>query len=326
MSLDPDAERLLEMIRASGRPAIQSLSPQEAREVYRASRKALTPDPPDVAQVDDLVAPGPGGAIPLRMYRGLSSSGKLPVLVFFHGGGFCIGDLDTHDYVCRYIANRTGCAVISVGYRLAPEHKFPAAVDDCFAAVSWAGEQAQMLEIDRGRFAVGGDSAGGNLSAVMSHMARDGDLLPIRFQMLLYPSVEMSMRHPSYRLDFSRLPLSLETVRYFHGHYLRDERDQADWRASPLRAATFRGLAPAFILTAGYDPLRDEGAEYARMLEENDVPTTFVHMSDQMTRLGSWYGWLNARADLAAVDEGYGRVDDDLLALLDAVVHFHLRA
>jgi len=183
-----------------------------------------------------------------------------------------------------------------------------------------------MLEIDRGRFAVGGDSAGGNLSAVMSHMARDGDLLPICFQMLLYPSVEMSMRHPSYRLDFSRLPLSLETVRYFHGHYLRDERDQADWRASPLRAATFRGLAPAFILTAGYDPLRDEGAEYARMLEENDVPTTFVHMSDQMTRLGSWYGWLNARADLAAVDEGYGRVDDDLLALLDAVVHFHLRA
>ena len=138
MSLDPDAERLLEMIRASGRPAIQSLSPQEAREVYRASRKALTPDPPDVAQVDDLVAPGPGGAIPLRMYRGLSSSGKLPVLVFFHGGGFCIGDLDTHDYVCRYIANRAGCAVISVNYRLAPEHKFPAAVDDCVAAVTRA--------------------------------------------------------------------------------------------------------------------------------------------------------------------------------------------
>jgi len=282
MSLDPDAERLLEMIRASGRPAIQSLSPQEAREVYRASRKALTPDPPDVAQVDDLVAPGPGGAIPLRMYRGLGSSGKLPVLVFFHGGGFCIGDLDTHDYVCRYIANRAGCAVISVSV----------------AAVSWAGEQAQMLEIDRGRFAVGGDSAGGNLSAVMSHMARDGDLLPIRFQMLLYPSVEMSMRHSSYRLDFSRLPLSLETVRYFHGHYLRDERDQADWRASPLRAATFRGLAPAFILTAGYDPLRDEGAEYARMLEENDVPTTFVHMSDQM------HGFLTMGRIVRAADMG----------------------
>ena len=281
MSLDPDAERVLEMIRASGRPAIQSLSPQEAREVYRAS-KALTPDPPDVAQVDDLVAPGPGGAIPLRMYRGLGSSGKLPVLVFFHGGGFCIGDLDTHDYVCRYIANRAGCAVISVSV----------------AAVSWAGEQAQMLEIDRGRFAVGGDSAGGNLSAVMSHMARDGDLLPIRFQMLLYPSVEMSMRHSSYRLDFSRLPLSLETVRYFHGHYLRDERDQADWRASPLRAATFRGLAPAFILTAGYDPLRDEGAEYARMLEENDVPTTFVHMSDQM------HGFLTMGRIVPAADMG----------------------
>jgi len=232
----------------------------------------------------------------LRMYRGLGSSGALPVLVFFHGGGFCIGDLDTHDYVCRKIANNAGCAVISVDYRLAPEHRFPAAVEDCAAAVDWVGKQAQLLGIDRGRIAVGGDSAGGNLSAVMSHMARDGDLPPVCFQMLLYPSVEMSMRHPSYRLDFSRLPLTPEAVRYFHGHYLRDERDQADWRASPLRAATFRGLAPAFILTVGYDPLRDEGAEYARLLEENDVATTFVHMSDQM------HGFLTMGRVIGAAD------------------------
>ena len=296
MSLDPDAELVLGMIRASGRPPVQALSPQQAREVYRASRKAVTPEPPDVAQVDDLAAPGPGGAMALRMYRGLGSSGTLPVLVFFHGGGFCIGDLDTHDYVCHKIANSAGCAVISVDYRLAPEHRFPAAVEDCAAAVDWVGKQAQLLGIDRGRIAVGGDSAGGNLSAVMSHMARDGDLPPVCFQMLLYPSVEMSMRHPSYRLDFSRLPLTPEAVRYFHGHYLRDERDQADWRASPLRAATFRGLAPAFILTAGYDPLRDEGAEYARLLEENDVATTFVHMSDQM------HGFLTMGRVIGAAD------------------------
>jgi acetyl esterase len=172
--------------------------------------------------------------------------------------------------------------VISVEYRLAPEHKFPAAVEDCAAAVGWVNKNAPILGLDGARLAVGGDSAGGNVAAVMAHMARDGGLPWLCFQMLLYPSVEMSMRHASYRRDFSRLPLNAEAVRYFHNHYLRDESDQADWRASPLRASVFKGLAPAFILTAGYDPLRDEGAEYAALLEQNDVPTTFVHMSDQM--------------------------------------------
>jgi acetyl esterase len=283
MSLDPDAETVIAMIAAAGRPPFQSLQPHEAREVYRASRKALSPDPPDVAHVEDLAAPGPGGSIPLRHYRGRGTSGKLPVLTFMHGGGYCIGDLDTHDYVCRKLANSAQCAVISVDYRLAPEHKFPAGVDDCAAATAWVGKQAQMLGVDASRLAVGGDSAGGNLSAVLAHMARDGDLPRICFQMLLYPSVELSMRHPSYRNpDFARLPLNLEAVRWFHGHYVQDANDMADPRASPIRSQSFQGLAPAFILTAGYDPLRDEGAEYARVLEENNVPTTFVHMSDQL--------------------------------------------
>jgi acetyl esterase len=283
MSLDPDAERVLAMIAAARRPPIQLLQPHEAREGYRLSRNALTPDPPDVAHVEALTAAGPGGPIPLRVYRGLGTSGKLPGLVFMHGGGFCIGDLDTHDYVCRKLANSAQCAVISVAYRLAPEHKFPAAVEDGVAAATWVGKHAEMFGLDPARLAVGGDSAGGNLSAVLAHMARDGDLPRICFQMLLYPSLEMSMRHPSYRQpDFARLPLNLEAVRWFHGHYLQDAHDMADPRASPLRARSFQGLAPAFILTAGYDPLRDEGAEYARLLEQNNVPTTFVHMSDQM--------------------------------------------
>ncbi len=283
MALDPDAETVLAMIAAAERPPFQSLQPHEAREVYRASRTALSPDPPDVAHVGDLAAPGPGGSIPLRHYRGIGTSGKLPVLTFMHGGGYCIGDLDTHDYVCRKLANSAQCAVISVDYRLAPEHKFPAGVEDCAAAAAWVSKQAQMLEIDPARLAVGGDSAGGNLSAVLAHMARDGDLPRMCFQMLLYPSVELSMRHPSYRNpEFSRLPLNLEAVRWFHGHYVQDARDMADPRASPIRSRSFQGLAPAFILTAGYDPLRDEGAEYARLLEENNVPTTFVHMSDQL--------------------------------------------
>jgi acetyl esterase/lipase len=282
MSLDPDAERVLAMIAAAGRLPIQALPLQDAREGYRASRKALTPDPPHVAHVEEVTAPVPNGSIPLRHYRGLGTSGKLPVLMFMHGGGFCIGDRDTHDYVCRKIANGAQCGVISVEYRLAPEHKFPTAIEDCAAAVHWASKQAQMLGIDQQRLAVGGDSAGGNASAVLAHMARDGDVPRLCFQMLLYPSVEMSMRHASHRLDFSRLPLNFEAVRYFHSHYLRNPVDAADWRASPLRARSFKGLAPAFVLTVGYDPLRDEGAEYARLLEENGVPTTFVHMSDQM--------------------------------------------
>jgi acetyl esterase len=298
MALDPDAERVLAMIAAAGRPPIQSLRPQEAREGYRLSRRVLTPDAPEVAHVEEITAPGAAGPIPLRKYRGLGTSGKLPALIFMHGGGFCIGDRDTHDYVCRKIANHAGCAVISVEYRLAPEHKFPAAIEDCAAAVSWVAKKAQMLGLDAARLAVGGDSAGGNVSAVMAHMARDGDLPHLRFQMLLYPSVEMSMRHASYHRDFSCLPLNAEAVRYFHNHYLRDASDQADWRASPLRASVFKGLAPAFILTAGYDPLRDEGAEYAHLLEESDVPTTFLHMSDQM------HGFLTMGRIIRAADTG----------------------
>jgi acetyl esterase len=283
MSLDPEAENVLSLIKASGRPRTETLTPLQARELYRASCRALAPAPPDFARVRDLSASGPAGDIPLRLYaRRASAVERLPVLVYIHGGGYCIGDLDTHDYICRKLAIDAACAVIATDYRLAPENKFPAAVEDCAAVLRWVAAHATALSIDARYLAVGGDSAGGNLSAVMAHMARDNDLPPICFQMLLYPGVEMSMRHPSYRLDFSRFPLSVDTVRYFQNHYLRDERDEADWRASPLRAPRFTGLAPAFVLTAGYDPLRDEGAEYARILEANDVPTTFVHMSDQM--------------------------------------------
>ena len=204
------------------------------------------------------------------------------MLVFYHGGGYVIGDLDTHDYVCRKFANAVGCAVVSVDYRLAPEHKFPAAVEDSAAALRWVVDQAKALSIDPTRVAVGGDSAGGNLSANMAHMARNGDVPQVCFQVLLYPGTDMSMSQASYQKDFSQFPLSLESCRYFLGHYLRGDQDKIDWRASPLLAPDFRGLAPAFVLTAGYDPIADEGIEYAHKLKNNDVPVTMVHMSDQM--------------------------------------------
>lgn len=283
MSLDPDNQKILDMMKAAGHPPVNELQPDEARKMYRASRRALQPELPDVAELRDLSAPGTASDIPLRLYRGMGTrTGPLPVLVFYHGGGYVIGDLDTHDYVCRKIANVARCCVIAVDYRLAPEHKFPAAVEDAAAALHWIVQEAQNLSIDPSRVAVGGDSAGGNLSANMAHLSRDGEVPPLCFQMLLYPGTDMSMSQPSYQRDFTRFPLSIEAIEYFIGHYLRDRSDYTDPRAAPLLATNFKQLAPAFVLTAGYDPLADEGMAYARKLEDNGVPVTLVHMSDQM--------------------------------------------
>jgi acetyl esterase len=283
VSLDPDDQKVLDMMKAAGRPPVHELQPQEARTMYRASRGALQPELPEVGEVRDLAAPGPASDIPLRLYRGMGTRPEpLPVLIFYHGGGYVIGDLDTHDYVCRKIVNVAQCCVISVDYRLAPEHKFPAAIEDSAAALRWIVKEAQSLSIDPARVAVGGDSAGGNLSANMAHLARDGEVPPLCFQMLLYPGTDMSMSQPSYRRDFTQFPLSIQAIEYFIGHYLRDKNDYIDPRAAPLLAKNFEGLAPAFVLTAGQDPLADEGIAYARKLEDNDVPVTLVHMSDQM--------------------------------------------
>lgn len=281
--LDPDNQRVLDLIKAAGRPPITQLDAVQAREVYRAGRAYFQPDPIEVAAIRDIQVAGATGEIPARYYRGLGApDAQSPVLVFYHGGGYVIGDLDTHDHVCRKLANEAGCVVISVDYRLAPEHKFPAAVDDCAAALRWVVENAAPLGLDPARVAVGGDSAGGNLSANMAHFARDGAVPPICFQLLLYPGTDMSEKQASYHEDFSQFPLSLEACRYFFKHYTNGEQDRADPRAAPLNAPNFKGLAPAFVLTAGHDPIRDEGIEYARKLERNGVRVTAVHMSDQM--------------------------------------------
>jgi acetyl esterase/lipase len=283
-TLDPDNQGVLDLIKAAGRPSVASLEPAEAREMYRAGRRFFQPDLPDMAEVRDLAAPGPAGDIALRLYRGIGTDAAqmLPVLVFYHGGGYVIGDLDTHDYVCRKLANVARCAVIAVDYRLAPEHKFPAAVEDAAAALRFIVTQAAHLGVDATRVAVGGDSAGGNLSANMAHFARDGDVPKIMFQMLLYPGTDMSMSQNSYKnRDWTQYPLSIEAIKYFLTHYL-SEKDYTDPRAAPLMAKNFKGLADAFVLTAGYDPLADEGYEYAKKLEANGVRVTFVYMSDQM--------------------------------------------
>ncbi len=276
MALDPQAQAVLDLIRLSGSPPYETLPAETARQLYQGARALFTPDPPEVAEVHSLIASGPHGAIPMRLYRplGTASDAVLPKLIYYHGGGWVIGDLDTHDGVCRQLANRAGCAVISVDYRLAPEHKFPAAVDDAFAALLWVASEAAALRVDVTRLAVGGDSAGGNLSAVATLRARDSGFQGLRFQLLIYPATDFAGQYDSQERFAEGHLLTKANQAWFRGHYLRGEEDYADWRASPLRAASLAGLPPAYVLTAGFDPLSDEGEAYAARLEAEGVPVT----------------------------------------------------
>jgi acetyl esterase len=282
MPLDPDAETLHAMIRAAGRPPFETLTPAAARRAFAAGRAAVQPEPQDVAEVRDLDCPGPHGEIRLRAYRPLGTNAQdvLPALVYFHGGGWLLGNLESHDVACRHYANGARCRVVSVDYRMAPEHKFPAAVDDSAAATQWIIENSRALSIDRARVAVGGDSAGGNLAAVLALMARDGDLPPLIFQLLVYPATDMAMVTSSSQ-HASEGILTTKTMKWFIDHYLRGAKDVTDWRASPLRAADLAGLAPALVLTCGYDPLCDEGIAYARRLDREGVRVTHLHFSDE---------------------------------------------
>ena len=284
MILDPDAQRVLDMIKAAGRPAFNTLSPEEARGFFAAGRTVLQPDPEEVAEARDLEAPGPNGPVRLRLYRdaGTAAGQVLPVLIYYHGGGWVLGDLDSHDQACRAIANAAACCVIAVDYRLAPEVKFPGAISDSAAATRWIMANASALAIDPARAAVGGDSAGGNIAAVMAIMARDGYLPPLAFQLLVYPVTDMGMGHESYQRITAGYPLVASTMVWFIDHYLRDPTDAADWRASPLRAASLAGTAPAMVVTCAHDPLCDEGVDYAKRLDREGVPVTHLHFNDQM--------------------------------------------
>jgi acetyl esterase len=277
--LHPDCETLLEMIRATGRQPLETMETEPARAQYAAGRLVLQPPPPEVAEARDLRLPS-GAA--MRLYRPLGSlpAEILPCLVFAHGGGWVFGDLATHDHLTRSLANASGCAVLSVAYRLAPEHPFPAAIDDYAEAVAHAAADASALGIDAKRLAVGGDSAGGNLAAVAALMARDGTLPPLRFQLLLYPVTDMTQGQDSYVRFTTGLPLTAAGMRWFRDRYAPQAAHWVDWRASPLRAEALSGTAPAFVLTVGHDPLCDEGRDYAQRLEREGVPVSHLHVAD----------------------------------------------
>jgi acetyl esterase len=202
---------------------------------------------------------------PLRLYRPVAT-GVLPVLVYFHGGGWTIGDLDTHDVLCRQLCLFSSAAVVAVDYRLAPEHRFPAAVDDCLAAVRWVRAQATAQGLDGSRLAVGGDSAGGNLAAVVSLLLRDAGDAPPLHQLLVYPATDMRAGAPSHTANAQGYLLTADSVNYFRGQYTPEPASWTDWRASPLLAPDLKNLPPALVLTAGFDPLRDEGRQYADAL------------------------------------------------------------
>ena len=282
--LHPQVRALLNLIEKSGLPPTHKLTPAEARTFYRERRFFTQPKAPDVAMVRDLAADGPHGTIPLRLYRplGPAAEAALPVLVYYHGGGFVIGDLDTHDVLCRELANGAGCAVVAVDYRMAPEFPFPHAVEDCLAATYWVQRNAQALGLDAARLAVGGDSAGGNLAAVVSHLARDADDLPIAFQLLIYPATDQRLGALSHQTNGEGYLLTRDTIAWFLDHYIPDKGCKLDPRTSPLLNPDLSHLPPAFVLTAGYDPLRDEGLHYAQALSEAGNRATHVCFERQI--------------------------------------------
>jgi acetyl esterase len=282
--LHPQAQALLRLIEEKGVPSMHTLTPADARAYYLERRFFTQPEPPHVGALRELQAPGPAGTIRLRSYRplGTPDDAVLPVLVYFHGGGWVIGDLETHDTLCRELSNLSGTAVIAVDYRLAPEHRFPAAVDDAIAATQWISDNAASLHVDANRLAVGGDSAGGNLAAVVALHARDTGKLPIAFQLLIYPATDQRRGAPSHTSNGQGYLLTSDTITYFHDHYITQPEQDLDWRCSPLLHDSHAGLPPAFILTAGYDPLRDEGLQYAQALTEAGVNATLVNFERQI--------------------------------------------
>lgn len=278
MSLHPQIGALLERVARSPLPPYHKVSAFVARRIYRDTRSALSPKAPEVAEAKLMVF---GERVAVRAYRPLAGE-TLPALVFFHGGGWTIGDLDTHDVVCRQLAVGARCAVFSVDYRLAPEHPFPAAVDDCFFATQYVHANAEKLGIDRARIAVGGDSAGGNLAAVVALMARDAGGPPLAYQLLIYPATDQRCESASHARNGEGYLLTKEAIVFFRSAYLPDPKDYTDWRASPLLARSHAGLPAAFVLTAGYDPLLDEGRAYAERLANSGVETVYREYPDMV--------------------------------------------
>jgi len=271
-TIDPQTRAVMDHFASLGLPAFDRISPTEARRLYRETRGALRPPAPALPVVRDLNV-----GVRLRLYR--PADGVLPALIYFHGGGWVVGDLDTHDVVCRQIAAQSASLVIAVDYRLAPEHRFPAAVDDAWSATTWIASQASALGIDAARIAVGGDSAGGGLAAAVTLLARDAGAPHVAFQVLVYPVTDLRAESESYATYAEGCMLTRSAMEWYIGQYAPDAASRRDWRGSPLLAESVRGVPPALIIAAECDPLVDEGRAYARRLEAAGVAVDYHCMS-----------------------------------------------
>lgn len=272
--LHPEVRALLEMMDAQGAPPLETQDPVEARNARMEPMKMLGGEPIALGRVEDLSIPGPGGKIPIRIYAA-ETGGSRAALIFFHGGGFVFGNLDTHDSLCRAFAKESGAVVVSVDYRLAPENKFPAAVDDSYAATQWVASNAERLGINAEKIAVGGDSAGGNLATVVAMRCRDAGGPPLAMQLLIYPVTDFStFETDSHRELAEGYFLTRAAMEWFRDLYLATPDQRRQHEASPLLASNLTGLPPAVVITAEFDPLRDEGEAYAKRLQQAGVPVT----------------------------------------------------
>lgn len=283
ISLASDAQTLLTMMAESGLPPYEKMTPDQAREILAQAGPAMAFPKVEIGAVEDVSIDGPGGPLGLRLYRPISAAeSPSPALIYYHGGGWMLGNLDSHDDICRRFCHVLGMPVVAVDYRLAPEHPFPAAVDDALAAARWLFDSAKRLGIDPGRIAVAGDSAGGNLAAVAAIASARGELPAFAYQLLFYPVTDVGEESTGYTRIAEGVPLTGETMRWFSRAYIPDLAHAQDWRASPLRADTLAGAPPAFIITMHHDPLAEEGKAYALRLADEGVTVTHLHYSHHM--------------------------------------------
>ena len=279
MPVNPQIQEILDFMAARKAPPLNTLAPPQARIAMAKARTLVRGDEVPLARIEDRSFPGPAGPIPVRLYAD-STGTPLPMLLYLHGGGFVVGDLESHDDVCRRLARAAGCLVISVDYRLAPEHQFPAGLDDSFAAAQWVTAHALELGGDPTRLAVGGDSAGANLATVLALLARDRGGPSIKTQVLVYPVTAHDLSAQSMHDNAEGYFLTLDMIHYFMAHYLATPGELEHPLVSPLKAPHLGGLPPAYVLTAAYDPLCDEGTAYAARLREAGVPVVHRHYAD----------------------------------------------
>jgi acetyl esterase len=299
MPLDPQCRALLDEIAPPGAPGLHELPLPELRQSLATMFGVFAGPVPEVARVEDRRIPGPAGEVPVRVYTPAGRA-PFPALVYLHGGGWVLGSLESHDATCRALARDVPCVVVAVDYRLAPEHRFPAAAEDAYAAVRQVAARPADFGVDPARLAVGGDSAGGNLSAVVALMARDRGGPRLVHQLLVYPVADGGMDTPSFRENAEGYFLTRDAMVWFWNHYAPDAAARANPYASPLRASDLRGLPPALVQTAEFDPLRDEGEAYAARLREAGVSVTLTRYAGMIHGFVSMPGRIDRARDALA--------------------------